>query len=66
MTSSRLAYDDPSSPAEMTLDARAVQAALPLRTAARNLSREQGKPQIEISEAAARLAGALNLQLDGD
>lgn len=66
MTTSRLAYDDPASPAEMSLDALAVQATLPLRAAARELSREQGKPQIEVPEAAARLAGALNLQVDGD
>lgn len=60
--SGRLAYDDPSTPAEMGADCLAVQAALtrPLAAAARDLSREQSKPAgVEISEAAARLAGAL-------
>ena len=65
----RLAYDDPASPAEMSADCRAVQAALarPLAAAAVRLSQEQDKrAEIEIPEAAVRLAGALHLQLDGD
>ena len=61
MTDSRLAYDDPSTPAEMLDDCRAVQASLtrPLAAAAVELSREQPKPEIEFSAAAARLAGAI-------
>ena len=68
MSTLRLAYDDPSTPAEMAADGLAVQATLtrPLTAAARDLSREQSKRDIQISEAAARLAGAMNLQLDGD
>jgi len=68
MSTLRLPYDDPSTPAEMAADGLAVQATLtrPLTAAARDLSREQSKRGIEISEAAARLAGAMNLQLDGD
>jgi hypothetical protein len=65
----RLAYDDASTPAEMEADCRAVQAALtrPLAAAARDLAREQHKAaEIEVPEAAARLARALHLQLDGD
>ena len=68
MTAQRLAYDDASTPAEMSADCRAAQAALawPVHAAAARLAREQGKQSIEIPEAAARLAGALNLQIDGD
>ena len=68
MNTQRLAYDDLSTPAEMGADSLAVQASLtrPLTVAARDLIREQPKRDIEISEAAARLAGAMNLQLDGD
>jgi len=68
MNTLRLAYEDPSTPAEMAADGLAVQATLtrPLTAAVRDLSREQSKRDIEISEAAARLAGAMNLQLDGD
>ena len=68
MSTERLAYDDLSTLAEMNADSRAVQASLarPLTSAARDLLREQPKGEIEISEAAARLAGALNLQVDGD
>jgi hypothetical protein len=65
----RLAYDDPSTPAEMQTDCLAVQASLtgPLAAAAGRLSQEQVKrAEIEIPAAAARLAGALNLQLDGE
>ena len=68
MSTQRLAYDDLSTPAEMAADGRAAQASLtrPLAVAARDLAREQPKRGIEISDAAARLAGAMNLQLDGD
>ncbi|GAA4366809.1 hypothetical protein [Nocardioides caricicola] len=68
MSTQRLAYDDLSTPAEMAADGLAVQASLtrPLTVAARDLAREQPKRGIEISEAAARLAGAMNLQVDGD
>lgn len=68
MTAQRLAYDDASTPAEMTADCLAAQAALahPVRAAAARLAQEQGKRDIAIPEAAARLAAALNLQLDGE
>ncbi|MFC7494790.1 MULTISPECIES: hypothetical protein [unclassified Nocardioides] len=62
MSGQRLAYDDLSSPAEMSADCAAVQAALtrPLTAAARDLSREQAKRgEIEVPEAAARLARAI-------
>ena len=61
MDAQRLAYDDPSTPAEMEADCLAVQAALtrPLAVAARELSQEQAKTGIEIPEAAARLARAI-------
>ncbi len=74
----RLAYDDPASPEEMRADCQAVGERLHLERAARaavrtapslyfeDFPREVPKRQIEISAAAARLAGALNLQLDGD
>ena len=72
----RLAYDDASSPAEMSADCREVQHLLRLERAARaavrpapsihfeDYPREVGKRDIEISEAAARLADALHLHLD--
>ena len=73
-SSARLAYDDPATPAQMSLDARAVRAAL--RAApeiqARSFPLGEFTPEvpkrgeIEIPEAAARLAAALHLQLDGD
>jgi len=69
MKAQRLAYDDLSTPAEMGADCLAVQAALtrPLAAAARDLAREQTKTGgVEVPEAAARLARALNLQLDGE
>ena len=69
MDAQRLAYDDPSTPAEMGADCLAVQAALtrPLAAAARDLAREQPKSgEVEVPEAAARLARALHLQLDGE
>ena len=68
MSTQRLAYDDLSTPAEMAADGLAVQASLtrPLTVVARDLAREQSKRGIEISDAAARLAAAMNLQLDGD
>ena len=69
MNAQRLAYDDLSTPAEMTADCVAAQAALarPLAAAARDLSLEQAKAgEIEVPEAAAHLARALHLQLDGE
>ena len=69
MSTPRLAYDDASTPAEMSADCLAVHASLtrPLTAAADRLSQEQRKrAEIEIPAAAARLAGALNLQVDGD
>ncbi len=67
-TTSRFAYDDASTPAEMSADCLAVQAALvrPVRVAAVELAQEQGKRGIEVPEAAVRLARALHLQLDGE
>lgn len=74
----RLAYDDAATPEEMRADCRAVGENLHLERAARAVARpapslyfedfprEQPKREIQISAAAARLAGALNLQLDGD
>jgi hypothetical protein len=72
----RLAYDDPATPAEMQADCRAVGEGLEraARAAVRpapslhfeDQPHEVTKRDIEISEAAARLAGALHLQLDGD
>ncbi|MBZ5736741.1 hypothetical protein [Nocardioides mangrovi] len=57
----RLAYDEISTPAEMGADCLAVQAALtrPLSAAARHLSAEQTKRDIQVPEAAARLAQAI-------
>ena len=57
----RLAYDDASTPAEMHSDCLAAQAALtrPLAAAAVRLSQEQPKRDIEIPDAAARLAHAI-------
>ena len=78
MTDLRRAYDDPATPAEMRADARRVHEVLHLERAAltavqpapsiylEDYPRELPKREIEISEAAARLAGALHLQLDGD
>lgn len=78
MTDSRLAYDDPSTLAQMREDCRAVGENLRLERAARaavrpapsihfdDYPREVAKPAIRVSDAAARLAGAMNLQLDGD
>ena len=59
---SRLAYDDASTPAEMQADCLAVQAALtrPLSAAAGRLAQEQPKrAEIDVPAAAARLAGAI-------
>ena len=67
----RLAYDDAATPAEMHVDCRAVRESLRLERAARaavrpapsihfaDYPREIPKPEIEISEATARLAGAI-------
>jgi len=69
-------YDDLTSPAEMVDDARAVGRHLRLEQAARRARRpapslyfdeqpgEQPKGEIDFSEAAARLAGALHFHLE--
>ncbi len=69
-------YDDLSTPAEMLADCRATGAHLRLERAARQATRpapslyfdeqpaEPAKSRIEISEAAARLAGALHFHLE--
>ncbi|MGA8845693.1 MAG: hypothetical protein WB471_03670 [Nocardioides sp.] len=69
-------YDDLSSPAEMLADCRAAGAHLRFEQAARRATRpapslhfdeqpaERSKANIEISEAAARLAGALHFALE--
>lgn len=65
----RLAYDDLTSPSDMTRDCEAVRAALRPAPSIHyaDFPREIPKRgEIEFSAAAARLAGALNLQLDGD
>ncbi len=79
MTSSSLqptAYDDLATPAEMHADCCATGVNLRLEQAARRATRpapsihfdeqpaERAKPSIEISEAAARLAGALHFHLE--
>ena len=73
MTSS---YDDLATPAEMHADCRAAGVNLRLEQAARRATRpapslhfdeqpaEQPKRGIEISEATARLAAAINFHLD--
>ena len=70
------AYDDLTTPAEMHADCRAAGANLHLERAARRATRpapsihfdeqpaERAKPTIEISAAAARLAGALHFHLE--
>ena len=72
----RLAYDDASTPEEMSADCRAAGENLRLRRAAAAAAgpapslhfdeypREVGKRDIRISDAAARLANALHLHLD--
>jgi hypothetical protein len=74
--SHRLAYDDASTPEEMSADCRAAGHNLHLERAAKaavepapsihfeDYPREVGKREIQISEAAARLANALHLHLD--
>jgi len=69
-------YDDLATPAEMHADCRAVGAHLRLEQAARRATRsapslhadeqpcEQPKREIQISEATARLAGALHFHLE--
>jgi hypothetical protein len=72
--SGRLAYDDAATPDQMHLDARAAQAALRVSRVIGAGSYRLGelapevakRGEIEIPVAAARLAAALNLQLDGD
>ena len=70
------AYDDLATPAEMRADCRAAGVNLRLEQAVRRATRpapsihfdeqptERAKPVIEISEAAARLAGALHFHLE--
>jgi hypothetical protein len=72
----RLAYDDASTPEEMSADCRAAGKNLRLRKAAAaavrpapsihfdEYPREVGKRDIRISDAATRLANALHLHLD--
>ena len=72
----RLAYDDASTPEEMSVDCRAAGENLRLRRAAAaavrpapsihfdEYPREVGKRDIRVSDAAARLANALHLHLD--
>ena len=72
----RLAYDDADTPTAMHSDCEAAGRNLGLDRIARAVARpapsihfadyprEVGKRDIEISEAAARLAGALHLHLD--
>ena len=64
--SGRLAYDDAESPAEMGTDALAVLTSLgwvPTTYRPREVTK---RGEIQIPEAAARLARAINLQLDGE
>lgn len=76
MPSHRLAYDDASTPQEMSADCRAVGENLRLQKAARaavqpapsihfeDYPREVAKREIRISDAATRIANALQLHLD--
>ena len=76
MPSHRLAYDDASTPQEMSADCRAVGDNLRLRKAAKaavqpapsihfeDYPREVAKREIRISDAATRIANALQLHLD--
>ena len=76
MPSHRLAYDDPSTPQEMSADCRAVGENLRLQRAAKaavqpapsihfeDYPREVTKREIRISDAATRIANALQLHLD--
>jgi hypothetical protein len=73
-SSGRLAYDDAATPDQMSLDARAARAALGVAPATEPGPFPLGeltpgvpkRGEIEIPAAAARLAAALHLQLDGD
>jgi len=76
MPSHRLAYDDASTPQEMSADCRAVGENLRLQRAAKaavqpapsihfeDYPREVAKREIRISDAATRIANALQLHLD--
>ena len=64
--SGRLAYDDSSTPAEMGTDARAVLTSLGWEHQPYRPREVPKRGEIEIPEAAARLARAINLQLDGE
>jgi hypothetical protein len=75
-TPGRTSYDEIEAPAQMREDCAAVGRALRLERIAEAavagapsleydaFAREVGKPEIEVREAAARLAGALGLDLD--
>ena len=74
--STRLAYDDAATPQEMSADCRAVGENLRLQRAAKaavqpapsihfeDYPREVAKREIRISDAATRIANALQLHLD--
>ena len=76
MTSQRAAYDDFSTPEQMRADCVALGQHLHLEAVARravspapslrfeDYPRDVAKRDVEISDAAARLAGALHLHLD--
>jgi hypothetical protein len=70
MTYQRLPYDDAASTEQMSADARKAAAVVAaLRRPAPSIRyedfpREVPKPTIEVSEAAARVAAALQLHLD--
>jgi hypothetical protein len=77
--SARLAYDDAATPQEMSADCRALGQNLGLQRAVdaaisaappslhfEDYPAEVAKREIRISEATARLAGAMNLQVDGE
>ena len=76
MPSHRLAYDDASTPQEMSADCRAVGENLRLQKAAKaavqpapsihfeDYPREVAKREVRISDAATRIANALQLHLD--
>ena len=76
MPAQRLAYDDASTPQEMSADCRAVGENLRLQKAAKaavepapsihfeDYPREVTKREIRISDAATRIANALQLHLD--
>jgi len=63
----RLPYADAATPSQMTIDARATLHRLDLAAPSlrfEDFPTDRPKREIEISEAAARLAGSLHLHLD--